>query len=188
MDSIKNLSGFPFSSMQELADAFHKGKAEPIVPIDFARNWASSHPKSRIRYIVPILFFMPFIILIFMIVFSNWSDTIKWYHVLGVAFVSMNFFTPMANLTLGKAFRSMLISAAILATVYFFWSGSKDLGILFLLSLGIWIFYEVTYLLSLKELVSWLLEDKSLVELLWERKIMSIRFTDGKVISNRDQV
>ncbi len=181
MNDLTHLKNFPFSNMEEFSFAFNSGKAEPVVPKEFAKDWALKSPLSRIRKTVTISYGMPIFLLVGIIIISNYSYSIKWYHALGVAFFSVFVFSNSGRTTLG-GFRKVLSYVFIGFILYFFIIGSNDFGILFLLGFGMLFFWELTYFMALKEIVSVLLVDVTLLEELWNKKIVLIRFTDGYVV------
>lgn len=182
MTDLTHLQNFPFKTLENLSTAFNEGKAEPIVPRDYARKWATHSPESSIRKMTSLFFAMPFLIIIGMIILANKSDAIRWYHVLSTSIASLIIFNPMASMTLG-GLRKLIIYATLGFTAYLFIVGKNDFGFLLLYSLGMLFFYELTYFSALKELVAKILTNEQLLKDLWEKKIVSIRFVDGKIIS-----
>ena len=181
MATISGLHNFPFRSLEELSLAFNQGKAEPVVPVDFSREWATRSPQSSVKLPVSFCFGMTFIAVIGMIIFSIYSQQIRWFHVFGVAGGALTIFTPMSKSTFGKWPRKLVIYLTFGLTVYFFISGKNHFGYLFLLSIAILFFYEFTYFLALREIVAKILSDEDLLSTLWEKGIMCVRFTDGRI-------
>lgn len=182
MNDLSHLQNFPFHNLEELSFAFNSGTAEPVVPKEFAKDWVLNSPLSRTRKTATILYGVPVFMYAGIIAFSNYNTNVTWYHGLGAAMFSVFVFSNYGRSSLG-VFRKILSYAFIALTFYFFITRHNDFGILCLLSLGTLFFWELTYFIALKEIVSVLLINKTFLEEMWNKKMVFIRFNDGKVVS-----
>ena len=167
--------------MEELSFAFNKGIAEPVIPKDFARDWAIKNESSSVKGMVKFCFMMPFFLAIGIIILAYKNESIQWYDALISLIVSLIIFHPMASENFG-IIRKLIIYFAIGLCIYCFVKSNLAFGILTFLSLTILFFLEFTYFLSLKEIVKRILIDEDLISKLWDKSIMAIRYTDGKTV------
>lgn len=177
---INQLTNFPFSSLMELDGAFKQGVAEPIVPVIYAREWASRGYNSPIKLIAVLLSkIIPLAGIIGLIYLTYNSEVLKWYHSLGIMFgasFSFVFLDKILKLTMG------VVSSVIITIVFYFTNPVVAYAILF--SLCIPIGLRLTEHFALIAIVNKVLSDEEFVVFLWNEGLLSIRFTNGKIVSN----
>jgi hypothetical protein len=183
-DNTISFKKFPFKDMDEFSAAFKNGIAEPVIPGNFARDWASKDPNSSVKTqvtvlnrVLPLLFFGLIIYLTFK------SEELKWYHSLIAIFV--NTFAFSQNLS--QSFRTGSFIILFGLTIYLYSTGSP-FGNLIALTFGTLVSLKLADYFAFKDIVENILTNENLTTKLWDSGIMAIRYPEGKVIFKDNQI
>lgn len=178
MSTISDLENFPFNSMREFNNAFHDGVAEPVIPTEFARKWATESDDSSVKFQV-ILFnrLLPLLFIGLIIWLTFRSDYLRWYHCLFALLICFFCFSPNIN---GR-FRDLFIVVVLGLTIYLYYIGS-ELANMIAIVFGFIVSLKLTDYFALKNSIRFILQNEELTIKLWNREILAIRYPDGYVV------
>ena len=121
MSSTEHLDNFPFLNMSEFNSAFKNGLAEPVVPSEFARKWATKDKFSSVKLQVTIFNgLVPTLSLVLIIYLTLQFEELRWYHSLGAMVICFFAFSP----NLSKTFKTISALLSLIATIYLYFTNS----------------------------------------------------------------
>lgn len=179
--TLHHLENFPFQNMDEFRNAFTTGIAEPVVPISFAKAWAIKGSDSSILFKTTIFSsLIPMVLLVGVIYITNKSESLHWYHSIGLVLASVIVFH-----VIHKSY-SLVINLLIAAVAVVFLFKMHE-STAYLAAMGYLIPFSmaINERLVLEGIIDKILSDADFTSRLWNDGVLAVRYTNGDLKRKR---
>jgi len=177
---VEELQHFPFKDFKE----FNKANLEGIIQIGIDRlvalRWAQGgiYSSRFLRMQTIFLMFLPYLAAIGFIVYSILSKNWLLLLALPIFFVGFFLFSPGAAMIFGPM-RSGLILLTFIAFIWSLLAAKSQLLAITITLLVIWYALRTMYRKAVNRLTVAVAEHEDLLCLLWQSKVLNIRFYNG---------
>lgn len=182
MSNLNHLQNFPFKSMEELNMAVLNKQAEPVVPLNFARQWGTNrsiHVKRSYIFLIKILSITSFLAIIF---FSFINENIRWYDTIISYLFSFLIIQTLYDHKFRNRIEIRIIGLVGLAALIFILNQKKiDYSILYFISACNIFFYSYMDKLALKGIIKDALTYNEILTELWDQDILWIKTSNGEL-------
>jgi len=177
---VEDLANFPFKNFQEFKKASTERVAYPQVDRGVALDWSRNgiYTSRFIRTQAIILVLLPLLVAIGFIIYALASKSWLLLLALPVLFIGFVIFHPSSAMAFGFI-RSGFILLTFLGFIWALLAWKIGLLALTIALLVIWYAQKNTYGKAVRYLIRAVVEHEDLLCLLWQAKVLSIKFYNG---------